>query len=162
MGSGTHENNTILCYNIVMNEDAKQNPIDTRKNHKKQATWQIWVPLIVAVLVAIFLAVMIIIFTARDINGEFNTKWAGISIIYLSIPAIVLALLLLAFLGLLIYLIYRLYKIIPDYSQKVLEILTKIRFGVDQASEKISKPVIFIKSKWSGLTKPFKKNSETA
>lgn len=130
-----------------------------RKNHKKQTFWQIWVPLIVGILIVLFLAVLTVILTSRDISGEFNTKWASISAIYISLPALFIAFIFLAILVGLIFLFSKIHRIVPEYMQKALDILLKIRDTIHMSSDTVAKPVITVKSKWRGFTTLFKKKS---
>ena len=135
-------------------------PTDIRRNHKKQTLWQIWVPLIAGILIALFLAILTVILTSRDVSGEFNTKWASISAIYLSLPALFIAFIFLAILVGLIYLFSKLHRIVPEYMQKALAILFRVRDAIHSSSNTITKPVITVKSKWKGFTTLFKKKSD--
>jgi hypothetical protein len=143
-----------------MPENEMKTPPDIRKNHKKQTLWQIWVPLIIGILIMLFLGVMAVIITTRDVSGEFNTKWASISAIYLSLPALLVAFIFLTILIGLIYLFSKLYVIIPEYLHKGLGLLYQIRDAVDRSSQTVTKPVITAKSKWQGFTTLFKKKSK--
>jgi hypothetical protein len=133
--------------------------MDTKQKHRKASFWQIWFPLGISCILFIASAVFVVILTARDTTGQFNTKWASISITYLSLPALFLALLILILLIGLIYLFARLYQILPEYLLKAREIFGLINQYTHMISERITKPVIVINSKASGWATLFKKKS---
>lgn len=123
-----------------------------KQQHKNQTLWQIWVPLIAAILVMLFLCVMAVLLTARDASGDFNTKWAGISVVYLAIPAFFEGFIILLILAGLIFLVSKLLQYTPVYTQKASDILNNINFTLRQYSDKAAMPVISLKSAWSGFT----------
>ncbi len=139
-------------------EDFEPTPL-TNVQHKKQTLWQIWVPLFAAILVMFFLCVITVLFTTRDVTGEFNTKWAGISIIYLAIPAFLEAFIVFLIVVGLIFLFTKLLQITPVYTRKVTDFMDKVSFTVRQYSDKAARPIISIKSKWSGFKALFKQRS---
>lgn len=131
--------------------------VAAKKIHKQQILWQIWVPLIVCFLIVLFLAVMSVWMTAQDITGDFNTKWSSISLVFLSLPALFAALVLLIVLCGLIYLAAILITKTPVYSRKVLDFLLQAQKFVQCWSDKIAEPVIGIKSRWHGLSRIIRK-----
>ena len=128
-----------------------------KRIHKKQALWQIWVPLIAAILIVLFLSIMTVLLTTRDLSGDFNTKWAGVSVVYLSLPVLVTAFLFLVLLCLFIYLLAKAIQFTPVYGQKAFEFLQLVRNTISDWSDKAANPVIGIKSKWSGFTRILQK-----
>ena len=130
-----------------------------KRIHKKQTLWQIWVPLTAGILIALFLCVMAVFLTSRDMSGEFNSKWAGVSVIFLSIPTLFAAFLFLVILVGLIYLASKLLHNAPVYGQKVIEFLQNVQAVTHNLSDKVAEPVINIKSKWHGFSTLFKKKS---
>ncbi|MCE5207677.1 MAG: hypothetical protein LLG42_05115 [Chloroflexi bacterium] len=130
-----------------------------KRIHKKQTLWQIWVPLTAGILIALFLCVMAVFLTTRDMSGEFNSKWAGVSVIFLSIPTLFAAFLFLVILVGLIYLASKLLHNAPVYGQKVIEFLQNVQAVTHNLSDKVAEPVINIKSKWHGFSTLFKKKS---
>lgn len=146
---------TILCYNTCMEEIEKF--MTKKRVHKKQILWQIWVPLLSAILIVLFLSIMTVLVTTRDISGDFNTKWASVSVVYLSLPVLVTAFLFLVILGLFIYLISKAIQFTPVYGQKAFEFLQIVRKVTLDWSDKAANPVIGFKSKWSGFTRILRK-----
>jgi hypothetical protein len=127
--------------------------------HKKQTFWQIWVPLIACLLIFIFLAVLVILFTTRDVTGDFNTKWAGISIVFLSLPAIFTSFIFLVIICALIYLTAKIISQTPAFGQKILRFFYQVQNFVMHWGDKAVKPVVIIKSKWHGFSRIFAKKS---
>lgn len=135
--------------------------MDMRKKHRKQTFWQVWFPLAITILIFLFLAVFVVILTAGDQTGNFNTKWASISLVYLSIPALISALIILVLLIATIYLAGKLYIILPEYSLKALDFLKKVSSALRMASDRISMPIIFVNSRMTALSVLFRRKSES-
>jgi len=133
--------------------------MDTKQKHRKATFWQIWFPLVISCILFITAAVFVVLLTARDTTGQFNTKWASISITYLSLPTLLVAFLVLILLIGMIYLIARMYQILPDFFLKAREIFELISQYTSSVSDQITKPIIMINSKASGLAALFKKKS---
>ena len=134
--------------------------IEVKNNHRKQTFWQIVTPLVISALIIIAVAVFVVILTTRDASGAFNEKWASISLIYLSLPAIVFLLVLLAILIGLIYIIGKLYRALPRYAAALYAFLRDINRLTNTASDKITRPVIFINSRLTGISVLNKKSPE--
>jgi hypothetical protein len=129
-----------------------------RAAHKKQTFWQIWFPLILALLIVTSLCVFTVLLTTRDASGSFNEKWAGISIVFLSIPTLIAGLFGAAILAGLIYLAAKLLYYTPIGAAKLLEFITAVRVTTRSWQDAALNPLIGIKSRWSGLTALFRKN----
>ena len=85
----------------------QRNPI-TYAAHKRQITWQIYVPLGLFILLVIGLAVMALLATVAN-----KSLWADISLIYLSFFLMLVALLILAISIIVVYMLHQGLTFIP-------------------------------------------------
>ena len=131
--------------------------MQTKTTHRKDTFWQIWLPLIVSVLLILALAVVIVVSTVRDTSGDFNTKWSSISLVYLSLPTLLLALIVLILLAGLIYLLVRLYQWIPGFSLRVTDFMNQVSYYARLVCDKSVSPIVFVRSKYAGLNAILKK-----
>lgn len=113
----------------------ERNPI-THKIHRAQTAWQIYLPLIMGLIIAVAFAAL-----AGFASAEGASRWADISLIFLIIPVVMMTLLVLAFTAGLIYVVVKLLQIIPVYSYQALDFIQlvsrRIHKGADLAVEPI-------------------------
>ena len=86
------------------------------QNHRRQFWLQIFLPIILAVLLIIALAVITGL-AAFGGSGD-SSRWAAISTIWLVIPVMIFGLLFLAILTGMVYLLARALQLIPPYTSK--------------------------------------------
>jgi hypothetical protein len=113
----------------------ERNPV-THKTHGRQVLWQITLPLVLGVVVVLALAVL------AGLAGEAEASlWADISVIFLLIPTMLVALLFLLLVAGLIYVLLRLLKILPRYGLIAQNFVYKVehraRSGANLAAEPI-------------------------
>jgi hypothetical protein len=108
--------------------------------HRKQLTWQIGLPVALAVVLIIALIVLINIATFRD-NGDV-ARWAAISTIWIVVPICIGMLLFLALLGGLIYLLSRLLNVTPRYTGLAQDYVYKAAGAVKRALDAVVNRVI--------------------
>ena len=89
--------------------------------HKRQLAWQILVPLLVVMALAITAAVLISIGAASA-----TQTWADVSTIWLILPMLFLALFVVILLGFLIYGIAKLLQATPRYAGKAQDFLVQL------------------------------------
>ena len=106
--------------------------------------WQIILPMVLTAILFIALVVLINIATFRD-NGDVG-RWAAVSTIWISIPIMIVALLLLAILVGIVYLLIRLLQITPIYTGKAQDVAYKIAGSARRAADAAVKPVILLDS----------------
>ena len=87
-----------------------RNP-DTHAKHRREVFWQIVVPLGVGILFVIALAGGLIVFEVGDAS-----LWADISLIWLIMPVLLMALIPLALLLAMIYLLVIILRDLPPYA----------------------------------------------
>jgi hypothetical protein len=113
----------------------ERNPV-THKVHGRQVLWQITLPLVVGVVVVLVLAVL------AGMAGEAEASlWADISVIFLLIPTMLVALLFLLLFAGLIYILLRALKIIPNYARIVQNFIYKVERRVRSGANKAAEPI---------------------
>ena len=127
----------------------------SKKNHKRQSFWQIWLPLGAAMLVLLTIAVFIILSTSRQ-GSAYSLKWSSISLIYMIIPALILCFILLAILAAIIYGITQLIRFVPQWAATGLYYLNIAAETIRDFSDKSVIP-IFKAHQFSASFKALKK-----
>ena len=112
------------------------------QNHRRQFWVQIFLPMILAVLLIIVIAVLTGI-AAFGENGE-APRWAAISTIWLVIPVMIFGLLILAILVGLIYLLAQALKTSPPYTAKAQYYVNRATSETKRFSDMATKPVLFL------------------
>ena len=116
--------------------------------HKKQTLWQIWVPLGFAILLMLALVVWAALATAG--NPVVGMEWAAVSIVFLSLPAMMIGLIILVILAGLIFLVRKLLGVLPYYSLIARTFVYRAGAKVINFSNAIAKPVLFVNRIWAG------------
>ena len=116
--------------------------------HRRDVTRQIILPVVIASLVGIVFAVLAGIGATRNSPGV--SLWADISIIWLIIPMMLLALVILALTIGLVYGLNRLLKVSPNYTGMAQSYALWFSTQVKLWTDKIINPVLYIKS-WLDL-----------
>ncbi|HEX2980893.1 MAG TPA: hypothetical protein VHO48_11560 [Anaerolineaceae bacterium] len=112
------------------------------RDHRRQAFWQIWLPIILGGIVFIALTVLLIVTTSP--GGTNAEHWANISAIWLLIPSIILNVVELALLAGLIYLMTRAIKGMPGLGQKVQYFADRMAIIARNLSDKAASPVLSV------------------
>jgi len=124
------------------------------KKHKRQAFWQILFPLILLGGGIVAGAVLIAISSSNG-NGAVS-QWAHVSTIFLVMPVMAIAIVLLLVFSGLFYLLIVIAKKTPAYSIKVQNIFSQVKSVSNQVLNGSVKPVFWIKGTLSGISKAFK------
>lgn len=121
-------------------EYLRRNPL-TQQRHRRELFWQVTLPLSLAGLVLLALAVL-----SGLASSAQASVWADISLIWLIIP--MLALCLFAFLGVvsLAYGVIRLIAVLPYYAQKIQDFFRLVSVRVAHLCDLLSKPVLRVQS----------------
>ena len=126
------------------------------RNHRRQFWLQIFLPLILAVLLIIAVAVVSGI-AAFGQNGD-APRWAAISTIWLVIPVMIFGLIFLAILLGLVYLMVRALQGLPPYTSKAQYYVNRGASEVKRFSDLAAKPVLFIEGIIASLKIIFGRN----
>lgn len=124
-------------------------PPSTGSLHRKQTMWQITAPLGVMILVVLALAVLGVL--AAQSSADEATRWAGISLVVMILPAMVITLVVLAIFVGLIILLAKLLKVTPFYSLRVRALIFQVEAAAIQWMDRSVKPVMFLNSTWAAI-----------
>ncbi len=123
-----------------------RNPV-TQQAHRKEAFWQIAFPLLLGVLAVLGLAV----WTVWAASGGGNVSQAAdTSLIFLIIPTMVMAFILLAVLGALVYGVVSLLRFLPPKFFILQDFFDRMRVGVQRAADRVAEPTLRIGSVGAG------------
>jgi len=113
-------------------------------NHRRDVTRQIILPLVLAIILALTAAVLAGIGAAGNNAGV--SLWADISIIWLIIPMMFLALVILALTAAIVYGLNRLLKVSPHYTGLAQAYALWLSAEISIWTDKIIQPVLTIRS----------------
>lgn len=128
---------TIFAMKAIVSQRARA----SYKRHRKEFAWQILLPVIGSVLLALALIVWI---SLAAFGGGDVGRWAAISTIWIVIPLMVAGLIFLIFLVALIYLIGRLLGATPKYASLAQEYVGKAARYVKRGAEATVAPIVFL------------------
>ena len=132
-------------------DNTKPADSETIRAHKQQLAWQILVPFLVVGALIIAAAVLVVATT-----GSASRTWADVSIIWLTAPILVLALVFVTILGFLIYWIARLMQVTPRYTGKAQGFFALLSKWARMAADGVSKPLIWFQQAGAILKSIFK------
>ncbi|MGD8406427.1 MAG: hypothetical protein PVJ21_22410 [Anaerolineales bacterium] len=126
------------------------------QNHRRQFWIQIFLPMILAVLLIIAVAVI----TGLAAFGANNNSpiWAAISTIWLVIPVMFFGLIFLVVLLGLVYLLVRALQILPSYTSKAQYYVRRGASEGKRFSDMAAEPVLFIEETIARLKAIFGRN----
>ena len=114
--------------------------------HKKQRFWQILFPIGLGILFVIGLAVLVALTVVNGGSSGEVSVWADTSMIWLSLPVLVFAVLMALILFALVYLLAKLLRIVPTYSSKAQYYADQVSSKVKLWSGKLIAPILKIKN----------------
>jgi hypothetical protein len=118
---------------------AKQrNPV-TQQAHRRQVLWQITVPLVIAAIVIVILAVLV-----ATGSPQGASLWADIALIWLLIPVMIASLIILVLLAGLVYAVIWLVRTIPAYALQVQNFMIMVVSQVERLGNMIVEPIMRI------------------
>ncbi len=121
----------------------ERNP-KTHAAHRKQVRWQITLPLVIGCLI-IALASAGVIWSAVDANPDLS-RWSDISLMWLILPALFLALIPLAVVGGLTFLVSKLLGVLPGYTRLVQDAFVNLESKMLKVSDALVAPSLKLKS----------------
>lgn len=130
------------------------------QRHKRQQFWQILAPIGVGILLLIAaMTMMILAATGGDPTGQIS-GWADVSMIWLILPVLMIAIVIALLLFALIFLLARTLKILPMYTGLVQQYAGLIEEKVKYFAHRLVGPVIRVKSTLTGIKTVSKKHFE--
>lgn len=124
------------------------NPV-TRRKHRREVFWQVTVPLLVGAILVLAAGVGVIYVGATNLTPV--DRWASISIIWLIIPMMFVALIFLAVITSLAYGLVRLIGILPKYTRQVQDLFVSIEARVKSAADSAVEPTLRVQGIIAGL-----------
>jgi uncharacterized protein involved in cysteine biosynthesis len=124
----------------------ERNP-KTHAIHRREVFWQITLPLIVGILL-LLATVAAVIYSATQPAAELD-RWGDVSLMWLILPSLFFALIILLFLVGMVYLISQLLRLIPPYARVVQLYFEAGKTKVGQLSDLSVKPIIRVRSLWA-------------
>jgi membrane-associated HD superfamily phosphohydrolase len=122
--------------------------------HHSQVAKQIWLPLILALVVVLFLVVIIFIGTVR--GSDEISRWANISVVYLLIPNILISLLMIVLFIFIIRGMVYLMTMMPGWLITVQGFFSTVSATIRQGCDRLAAPVISINSASQGVSGGFR------
>jgi hypothetical protein len=116
---------------------AKPRNLVTQQAHRQQVLWQIVVPLIVAAVVILVLAVL-----AATGSSQAASLWADIALVWLLIPVMIASLVLLVLLAGLVYAVVWLVRTIPAYALQAQNFIVMVASQVERLGNMIVEPIM--------------------
>lgn len=112
------------------------------RQHRKQRTMQIILPVVVSAILMVGLIILISLVTFKS-DGDVS-RWAAISTIWIIIPVLVAGLITLAILIGLIYLMARALSALPVYTAIAQDYVYLAKSYIIRVADKVAVPVIAI------------------
>ena len=124
------------------------NPV-TRRMHRREVFWQITVPLVIGAILVLAAGAGVIYVGATNLGPV--DRWASISIIWLIIPTMFVALIFLAVIASLAYGLVRLIGVLPKYTRQVQDLFVSIEARVKSAADSAVEPTLRVQGIIAGL-----------
>lgn len=114
-----------------------RNPV-THARHRREVLWQVTIPLVIGVVVILALFVLVFVGSA---SGE-HERWAGISLVWMIVPAMLFAFIFLILLVGLIYLVTMLFNRLPSFARQVQDFFLLVKYQVAQLDDRLVEPIL--------------------
>jgi amino acid transporter len=131
----------------------ERNP-ETYAQHKKEVFWQIMFPMLIGII--ILFAMFAFIFVSVRTGASDLSRYADVSLIWLIIPSLIIALIFLVFIAAIIYLFTVVLRILPRYSHLALLYLEIGKYKLIRITSQITNPIVKTKSIWAVVRHPGK------
>ena len=126
----------------------ERNP-KTHAEHRREAFWQITFPLVIGIPL-LLAAVAVIILSATQPVTDVG-RWADVSLMWLILPSLFFALILLVLLIGFVYLISYLLRLIPHYALVVQLYFEAGKNKISQLSNLSIEPILRIRAIWAAM-----------
>jgi hypothetical protein len=131
------------------------------KDHKRQAFWQIYVPLCLGAAVFLALCVWVWLYTAGYVPEpglpDQQTPAAKLAVIWLAFPTCLGGFFQLLFLGAFVFLLAKGIHALPPAAQKAENGIRRLSGLIARAADKLAAPVILVGSQKAGVDEFFRK-----
>jgi len=120
-----------------------RNPV-THAAHRREVFWQITFPFLIALIILLGLVAGVIF--AGYTNAGDVSRWADVSIMWLLLPVLVIAIILFLILSGVVYLITKLLAVLPGYARLVQDFFVLVQVRVKSISDKLVEPILKLHS----------------
>jgi hypothetical protein len=127
---------------------SQRNP-KTHAAHRREELWQIFLPLVLGILL-ILAALGAIIFSAIQPVNELG-RWASVSLVWLIMPALVIAFIILVIVSGLIYAVSFLMGKLPHAALVVQLFIEQVKGKAGQVLNTVAEPILRINSIWAAI-----------
>jgi hypothetical protein len=126
----------------------QRNP-KTHAEHRREVFWQIILPLLIGILLVLAAVAAIIVSTVQPVTDV--GRWADVSLIWLILPSLFLAFILLVILIGLIVLISYLLRLIPRYALMAQLFMEQAKGKIAHLFNLSVEPVLRVKTIWAAV-----------
>lgn len=124
---------------------------ESYQRHRRQSFWQIVAPILLIGLMVLVAVVFMILTISGVQTGIAVSQWSDLSIIWLLMPLIFPAVMVVILLFFMIYGIVKLRQILPVYTRLIQSYSLLFGLRVEQVSKRALSPVINLKSSLTGV-----------
>ncbi len=117
--------------------------------HRREVFWQITIPLLLGILL-LLAALAGVILSAMQASGEVS-QWADVSLVWLILPSLLIALIILIILVAIIYGLVILYQKIPHVASLIQFYFQLVQGKISQLTDLSARPFIQLRSFWAAL-----------
>jgi uncharacterized BrkB/YihY/UPF0761 family membrane protein len=135
----------------IVNMDDRDRP--SYRKHRQQRFWQIIVPIGAGILLVVAVMTLTILTATRGDPGAQISGWADTSMIWLILPILLVAVVIVLLLIAMIYLLAKTLKVLPVYTGIVQQYAALAAEKVKQISNRLTAPIINIRSSLAGINK---------
>jgi len=117
--------------------------------HRRQVFWQVTLPLVVGILLVLGTIVLIILSATQPVTDL--DRWADVSLVWLILPSLFFALILLIILVGVVYAITVIFRLVPRYARVVQLYFELGKDKVSHISNRVVEPILKMHSIWAVL-----------
>jgi hypothetical protein len=118
-----------------------RNPL-THQRHRREVGLQITLPLTLGGALLLAFSVLAIV----ALSSEAQSQWADVALIWLIVPLLFVAFLILVIVAGLAYLVIMLIEVLPPYSQQMQDFMALVATKVGEVCDKSVEPVLRLQS----------------
>lgn len=134
----------------------ERNPM-THAEHRREVFWQITLPLVIGILLLLAALAAIIFSVIQPVTDV--GRWADVSLMWLILPSLFFALIILVIMIGLVYAVSQLLRIIPRYARIIQLYFEQGKGKVSQLTNLIVEPILRINSVWAAARRAGKLGS---
>jgi uncharacterized BrkB/YihY/UPF0761 family membrane protein len=128
-----------------------RNPV-THARHRREVFWQIIFPLLIGFLLVV--AVLVLMISSGTSTATDVSRWADVSLIWLILPSLFIALLILIILVAIIYLVTVVLQVMPRYA-RIVQLYFEIgKYKISHIANRVTEPIIKLRSFWAVVHHP--------